>query len=91
MFFKLSGVAKVKLLVVPAKKLDLPDFLSKSTGRKQPVEDIPIFTCKYVGLWVCTPPFGHNKKYRPEIWYTYSVDHNSIFFCFFRNNDPEGR
>ena len=63
MFFKLSGVAKAKLLVVPAKKSDLPDFLSKSTGGKQPVEDIPIFTCICVGLSVRTGPPDQTKNY----------------------------
>ena len=29
----------------------------------QPVEDIPIFTCKCVGLSLCTRPPGQTKNY----------------------------
>ena len=63
-------------------------YFSKSTWGEQPVEDIPIFTCKYVGLLVCvsvlyfTATSGHNEwRYRPEIWYTHSPRR---IFCNFK-------
>ena len=47
--------------------------ISKFTWGEQPVEDIPIFTCKYVGLCICTALFGYSQKiYKHEICYPHS-------------------
>ena len=49
-----------------------------------------IFLFSLVNMWlclsVCTAPFGHKeKRYRPEIWYTYSHwPYLKMFFLFFR-------
>ena len=54
------------------------------------MENIPILTCKYVGLPFCGSvnlygsSWSKGKQYRPEIWYTHSLDHiQKQAFCFF--------
>ena len=53
-----------------------PVQFSKSTGGEQPVEDIPIFTSKYVCLLVYVSVrrllANNDKRYRPENWYAHS-------------------
>ena len=54
-----------------------PKF-SKSTWGKQPVEDIPNFNCTCVYGCICLfiylyyASWPNEKRYRPEIWHTYS-------------------
>ena len=49
-------------------------MFSKSTWGEQPVEDIPNFPCICVYLFICLchVSWPIEKRYKPEIWYTYS-------------------
>ena len=57
---------------------------SKSTWGEQPVEDIPIFTCKYVGLLICTGAPGQTKKDTDLKFGTRTfLEHIQNIFCLF--------
>ena len=56
--------------------------LSKSTWGEQPVEDILKFT--RIFLYVCHVYWPNEKRYRPEIWHTYSHwPYLKVGFLFF--------
>ena len=71
---------------------------SKSTWGEQLVEDIVKFTrifvhvCMSVFIYVCHVSWPNEKRYKPEIWHTYSHWHYlKTFFLFFRSNHRDGR
>ena len=67
-------------------------FASKSTWGEQPVEDIPIFTCKYVGLSIFTGAPGQYEKDTDLKFGTRTfLEHIQNVFLFIRKIDPEGR
>ena len=70
---------------------------SKSTWGEQPVEYIPNFTCICVYLFIyvcvfiylCHVSWPNDKRFRPEIWYTYSHRlYLKTGFLFFRKKSP---
>ena len=78
---------------------DIPNFtcicvyISKSTWGEQPVEDILNFTCicVYLFVYLCHVSWPNEKRYRPEMLYTYS--HRPYLkkrFLFFRKKWPWG-
>ena len=63
---------------------------SNSMWGEQPVEDIPKFTCicVYSFKYLCHASWPNEKRYRPQIWYTYSHRPylKTCFFVFFEKN-----
>ena len=59
---------------------------SKSTWGEQSVEDIPIFTCKFVGLSICTEAPGQTENDTALKFGTYTpLDHiQNRFFVFLK-------
>ena len=71
---------------------------SKSTWGGQSVKDIPNFTCicvygsMYGCMYLCHASRPNEKRYRPEIWHTYSHRlYLKTNFLSFWKNEPEGR
>ena len=51
-----------------------------------------VCVCMYLLIYVCHVSWPNEKRYRPEIWYTYSHrPYLKIFFCFFEKMTIEGR
>ena len=84
-----------RLTWIPAYLVDCPVFQNPREVCSR--SRIFLFSLVYVFMYVFIYLFvsrllAKRRRYRPEIWYTYSLrPYRKMSFLFFRKNDPEGR